>query len=170
MTTSPTSARIASVIARKSSTSKLGVPSGRRAWMWIMEPPSSTIRRASAAYSSGVYGIAGHWSRLATAPEMLQVMIAGSSKRLTSTVASYGHHPMLLPGSLHALGLRELQSANNRGARLARVYDVVDHRVARRDVGVDRLADPLDHLRARRVRVIGGLDLLAEDDVDRALR
>jgi hypothetical protein len=54
ITTSPTSARIASVMARKSSTSWLGVPSGRRAWMWIIEPPSSTIRRASAAYSSGV--------------------------------------------------------------------------------------------------------------------
>ena len=52
--------------------------------MWIIEPPSSTIRRASAAYSSGVYGIAGHWSRLATAPEIEQVMMAGSSKRLMS--------------------------------------------------------------------------------------
>ena len=46
--------------------------------MWIIEPPSSTIRRASAAYSSGVYGIAGHWSRLATAPEIAQVTITGS--------------------------------------------------------------------------------------------
>ena len=54
MTTSPTSARIASVIARKSSISYDGVPSGVRAWMWIIEPPSSTIRLASAAYSSGV--------------------------------------------------------------------------------------------------------------------
>ena len=53
-TTSPTSARMASVMARKSSTSWLGVPSGRRAWMWIIAPPSSTIRRASAAYSAGV--------------------------------------------------------------------------------------------------------------------
>src|SRR3954451_22887689 len=82
MTTSSTSALIASVIARKSSISYEGTPSGVRAWMWIIEPPSSTIRRASAAYSSGVYGMAGHWSRLATAPEMLQVMMAGSSKRL----------------------------------------------------------------------------------------
>ena len=54
ITASPTSARIASVIAWKSSTSKLGVPSGLRAWMWIITPPSSTIRRASAAYSAGV--------------------------------------------------------------------------------------------------------------------
>ena len=34
--------------------------------------PSSTARRASAAYSSGVYGIAGHCSRLAIAPEIEQ--------------------------------------------------------------------------------------------------
>ena len=27
---------------------------GRRAWMWMWTPPSSTIRRASAAYSCGV--------------------------------------------------------------------------------------------------------------------
>ena len=45
--------------------------------MWT--PPSSTMRRASAAYSSGVYGIAGHWSRFAIAPEIAQVMITGSS-------------------------------------------------------------------------------------------
>ena len=45
-----------------------------------MLPPSSTIRRASAAYSSGVYGIAGHCSRLATAPEMAQVRMTGSSR------------------------------------------------------------------------------------------
>src|ERR1700754_5102582 len=50
--------------------------------MWIITPPSSTIRRASAAYSSGVYGIAGHWSRLAMAPEIELLMITGSSKRL----------------------------------------------------------------------------------------
>ena len=50
--------------------------------MWICEAPSSTARRASAAYSSGVYGIAGHWSRLAIAPQMEQEMITGSSKRL----------------------------------------------------------------------------------------
>jgi uncharacterized protein (DUF849 family) len=31
-----------------------GVPSGVRAWMWIWDAPSSTARRASAAYSSGV--------------------------------------------------------------------------------------------------------------------
>ena len=45
--------------------------------MWT--PPSSTIRRASAPYSSGVYGIAGHCSRFAIAPEIAHVMITGSS-------------------------------------------------------------------------------------------
>src|SRR5205809_8091716 len=79
MITSSTESRIAPVIARKSSISYDGTPSGVRAWMWIIEPPSSTIRRASAPYSSGVYGIAGHCSRLAIAPEMAQVMTAGSS-------------------------------------------------------------------------------------------
>src|SRR3954451_16301796 len=53
--------------------------------MWTCTPPSSTIRRASAAYSSGVYGIAGHWSRLASDPEIEQVMTTGSS-RLTGGV------------------------------------------------------------------------------------
>src|SRR2546421_2594218 len=47
--------------------------------MWMCTPPSSTIRRASAANSSGLYGIAGHCSRLAIAPEIAQVMTAGSS-------------------------------------------------------------------------------------------
>src|SRR3954471_9922577 len=52
--------------------------------MWSIEPPSSTTRLASAAYSSGVYGIAGHWSRLATAPEIEQVRITGSSRLMTA--------------------------------------------------------------------------------------
>ena len=70
------------MIARKSSTSYDGTPSGVRAWMWIIDAPSSTARRASSAYSSGVYGIAGHCSRFATAPEIEQVTMQGSSKRL----------------------------------------------------------------------------------------
>src|SRR3954453_10531511 len=48
--------------------------------MWIIDAPSSTARRASAAYSSGVYGIAGHCSRFATAPEMAHVRMTGSSR------------------------------------------------------------------------------------------
>src|SRR4051812_12942892 len=52
--------------------------------MWICDAPSSTERRASAAYSAGVYGIAGHWSRFAIAPLIEQLMTTGSSKRLIS--------------------------------------------------------------------------------------
>src|SRR6185295_19113434 len=114
MTTSPTSARIASVIARKSSTSWLGVPSGRRAWMWIIEPPSSTIRRASAPYSAGVYGIAGHWSRLATAPEIAHVRMTGSSRLMASGTS----HSSLCP--IAARGATRWRSA-----RLVRVHVAV---------------------------------------------
>src|SRR3712207_8878676 len=53
--------------------------------MWMCTPPSSTIRRASAAYSSDLYGIAGHCSRLASEPEIEQVMTTGSS-RLTGAL------------------------------------------------------------------------------------
>src|SRR3954454_13804456 len=80
MITSSTAPRIASVIARKSSISYEGTPSGVRAWMWIIDAPSSTARLASAAYSSGVYGIAGHWSRFATAPLIELVITTGSLK------------------------------------------------------------------------------------------
>src|ERR1043166_1615547 len=99
MTTSPTSARIASVIARKSSISYEGEPSGVRAWMWTWTPPSSTIRRASAAYSSGVYGIAGHWSRLASDPEIEQVMTTGSSRLKAAPSAESGkcYFPRTMP-------------------------------------------------------------------------
>src|SRR5918994_7569589 len=110
MITSSTSARIASVIARKSSISYEGVPSGVRAWMWICEPPSSTIRLASAAYSSGVYGIAGHWSRFATAPEIEQLMITGSSKRLTCNLrlqAPVSSHRSSVPSHQSSGGARE---------------------------------------------------------------
>src|SRR5215208_3068879 len=204
MITSPTSARIASVIAWKSSISYDGVPSGVRAWMWICDPPSSTMRRASAAYSSGVYGIAGHWSRLAIAPLIEQLMTTGSSKRLiwgppmTRKTAhpgsesgpmafyapyrwikrrspehrrraasfepyrwkicrslgrrpgtpgplpsvpvvrephrSYGHHAMLLPRALDALARGHPQAADDRGACLARIDDVVDQVVVGGDV------------------------------------
>jgi hypothetical protein len=47
--------------------------------MWIIEQPWSTARLASAAYSSGVYGMAGHWSRFATAPEIEHVTMQGLS-------------------------------------------------------------------------------------------
>ena len=57
-------------------------------------PPSSTIRRASEAYSSGVLGIAGHCSRLASAPEIEQVMIAG--------VVEFAHGVQPIPSAWRA--------------------------------------------------------------------
>src|SRR3954447_12189857 len=88
MITSSTAPWIASVIARKSSISYEGTPSGVRAWMWIIDAPSSTARRASSPYSSGVYGIAGHWSRLATAPLIELVITTGSLKLMLLLVWS----------------------------------------------------------------------------------
>src|SRR5688572_29445548 len=66
--------------------------------MWIIEPPSSTIRRASAAYSSGVYGIAGHWSRFATAPEIAHVMMTGSPMRGIVADSGRGLAPAIAQG------------------------------------------------------------------------
>src|SRR4029078_8882571 len=97
----------------------------------IIYPLSSTIRRASAAYSSGVYGIAGHWSRLATAPEIEQVRMTGSSRLNVWLLGSGtchsplyaldGHDAVALPGTLEALALGHLERADDRRARLARV-------------------------------------------------
>src|SRR3954465_6505626 len=95
---SPTSARIACVMAAKSETAKDGVPSTVRAWGWIITAPPSTARRASAAYSAGVYGIAGHCSREASAPETAQVRMTGSlraleqlSQRAAARALVHGH-------------------------------------------------------------------------------
>src|ERR1700744_5264353 len=139
--------------------------------MWMWTPPSSTIRRASAAYSAGVYGIAGHWSRLASAPEIAQAMITGSSTLIfgCSRVRSYRHDPGALERTLHALAGRQLERAADRRARLPRIDHDVDHVVAGRDVDVDDLAEVLDQLGALGGRIVGPLDLLAEDDLDRAL-
>src|SRR5439155_11382471 len=114
ITSSPHSALIASVIARKSSTSYDGVPSGFRAWMWIIVPPSSTIRRASAPYSSGVYGIAGHCSRLASVPEIEHVITTGSSRLIA--LPSYGDDSMALPRALDVLVLGHLERLADRRA------------------------------------------------------
>src|SRR3954452_6787829 len=145
--------------------------------MWICDPPSSTMRRASAAYSSGVYGIAGHWSRLAIAPLMEQLMTTGSSNRLMSLPpvarktarGSYGHHPVLLPRALHPLVGRHPQAADDHRTGLARIDDVVDQVVVGGDVGVDDLPHLGEHRLPGRLRVVGRLDRRAADDVDRAL-
>src|SRR5579863_4801972 len=113
--------------------------------MWIWTPPSSTIRRASAAYSSGVYGIAGHWSRFAIAPEIAQVITTGSSRLTTlSNRRSYRHHTASLPRPLDMLGLSELERTADRRPRLAWVDHVIDHVVACGDIDVDDLAELRD--------------------------
>src|ERR1039458_2804656 len=99
--------------------------------MWIITPPSSTIRRASAAYSAGVYGIAGHCSRLAIAPEIEQVMRTGSSRLMRAPRVSYRHDPVTLPRPLDALALGHLERSTDRRARLAGIDHVVDHVVPR---------------------------------------
>src|ERR1700749_3545107 len=112
--------------------------------MWMCTPPSSTIRRASAAYSAGVYGIAGHWSRLAIAPEMAQVMMAGSSTLIGG--ASDRDHARPLERPLDPLARRHLQRPADGDSCLARVDHVVDHVVAGGDVDIDDLAVGGDQL------------------------
>src|SRR3954466_3475336 len=130
MITSSTSALIASLIAWKSSISYDGTPSGLRAWMWIIDAPSSTTRFASAAYSSGVYGIAGHWSRLATAPLIELVITTGSLKLIRSLPRSWrpAHRTEvvalrgeLAPGGGHLLDRQRSERAAVRPEQLARL-------------------------------------------------
>src|SRR3954451_5826275 len=128
MITSSTAPRIASVIARKSSISYEGTPSGVRAWMWIIDAPSSTARRASSAYSPGVYGIAAHWSRFATAPLIELVITTGSLKLMRfllrswepadrTEVVALGRE--LAPGGGHLLDGERVEGAAVRAEQLA---------------------------------------------------
>src|SRR4051812_24819995 len=97
--------------------------------MWIIVAPSSTARLASAAYSSGVYGIAGHCSRLATAPEIEQTTIAGSSNRLMrASLASAVGRERLAPLEVplehqvdpgHRVAIRRARLALARGGPVA---------------------------------------------------
>src|SRR5579875_618723 len=109
--------------------------------------------------------MAGHWSRLAMAPEMAQVMTAGSFRLM----ALDREHSVTFPRAVDVLGRRHLERAADGRPRLARVDDVVDHRVAGGHVDVDDLAKVLDQLLALGRGIVGALDLLAEDDLDRAL-
>ena len=139
--------------------------------MWMWTPPSSTIRRASAAYSAGVYGIAGHW--LAVGDHARDR--AGDDRGVVDA------HPLApdrsIPArrrcaacrSLDALAGRHLQAPADRLAGLTRIDHVVDHVVAGRTVDVDQLAVVGDQLGPPGLGVLGLGDLLAEDDLDRAL-
>src|SRR5262249_32281871 len=128
-----------------------GTPSGVRAWMWIWAPPSSTIRRASAAYSSGVYGIAAHWSRFATAPLMLQLRITGSSKRLiwvlqsrTRSRSSLYQVPRDGPDLIHErveLGARGLVIADEVKPQIDRLRHPADAQLLAVELDIRDLAD-----------------------------
>src|ERR1700716_4765500 len=83
---------------------------------------------------------------------------------------SDGDVAVLAPGALNLLAHRDLQPLDDHLARLGGVDDVVDHGPVGGDVGVDLLADHVDEHRLGGLRVLGRLDLLVEDDVDRALR
>src|SRR3954469_3849867 len=98
--------------------------------MWIIDAPSSTTRFASAAYSSGVYGIAGHWSRLATAPLIELVITTGSLKLIRSLPRSWrpAHRTEvvalrgeLAPGGGHLLDRQRIERAAVRPEQLARL-------------------------------------------------
>src|SRR6267378_4139814 len=61
-------ARTSAKISANVSTRQSGPPSGVRAWMWTIAAPASAARPASSPNSLGVYGMAGHWSRVASTP------------------------------------------------------------------------------------------------------
>ena len=79
--------------------------------------------------------------------------------------SSYRHHPVAFRRASRRACLRPSAGLDDRRPGLARVDDVVDHRVAGGDVGVDLLADRVQHRLAGRLRVVGGLDRRAADDV-----
>src|SRR5579884_1444825 len=115
--------------------------------------------------------MAGHWSRLAIAPLMAQVMTAGSSMLMGRSPGcfakrnsqwnrrrrfhSYRDDAASLPWPLDALRGRHLERPADRGPRLAGIDDVVDHRVTGGDVDVDDLAELLDQLLALGRGIIG---------------
>src|SRR5271156_2870797 len=108
------------------------------------------------------------------APEIEQVMTTGSSRLIPRSwgrgwPSSDGDDRAALVGTLDALAGGHLERPAHRGPRLARVDDVVDHVVAGRDVDVDDAAVGGDQLGPLGRRVLGLLDLLAEDDLHRAL-
>src|SRR5437879_1625196 len=82
---------------------------------------------------------------------------------------SYRDVAVLTPGPVDLLVARLLDAAHDHAPGLGRIDDVVDHRPAGGDVGADLLPDRLDHLRPRLLGLVGGFDLLVENDVHRAL-
>src|SRR5579864_1640744 len=154
-------ARTSERILPNVSTLQSGPPSGVRAWMCTIAAPASAARFASSAISRGVYGMAGHCSRVASTPvsaAVMTVLIDGPSYRDVA---------VLPPRPVDLLVPRLLDALDDHAPGLRRVDHVVDHRPTGSEVWIDLGPDGLDHLGARRLRVVGCLDLLVEDDVDR---
>src|SRR5437899_13076982 len=82
---------------------------------------------------------------------------------------SYRDGAVLAPWSVDLLVARLRDAAPDHAPRLGGIDDVVDHRPAGADVRTDLLADRLAHLRPCLLGVVGGFDLLVEDDVHRSL-
>src|SRR4051812_19982347 len=78
-------------------------------------------------------------------------------------------HARLARGPLDDLVPGHLEAAADHGSSLPGIDDVVDQRVPGGDVGIDVLLELRDERLARLGGVLGGLDLLAEDDVHGAL-
>ncbi len=95
------------------------------------------------------------------------------SRFLPSAICHLPPHTGITPCRFQGRSTRFVAAISSalidRGARLARVDHVVDHRVARGDVRVDDLLEVRDQLGPLGVRVVGRLDLLAHDDVHGAL-
>src|SRR5260370_14898052 len=146
--------------------------------MCTIAAPASAARWASSPISLGVYGIAGHCSRVARTPvsaALMTVLLLRGPRELTaqpqsSWGSSYRDVAVLAPGPVDLLAARLLDSLHDHAASLGRIDLVVDHRPAGRNVRADLLLDRFDHPRPRLLAVVRGFDLLVEDDVDRALR
>src|SRR5712664_3430142 len=146
--------------------------------MCTIAAPASPARWASSPISFGVYGMAGHCSRCArtqlSAAEMTVLLLRGprelTAQPQSSWGSSYRDVAVLAPGPVDLLAARLLDSAHDHVASLGWIDHVVDHRPPGGDVRADLLLDRFDHPCPCLLGVVGSLDLLVEDDVDRTFR
>src|SRR2546425_5470722 len=119
-------ARTAEKISAKVSTLQSGPPSGLRAWMCTIAAPASAARLASSPISLGVYGMAGHCSRVASTPvsaaEMTVLLLRGprelTAQPQSSWGSSYRDVAVLAPRPVDLLAARLLDSVHDHAASL----------------------------------------------------
>src|SRR5579864_4661947 len=129
-------ARTSDRISVKVSTLQSGPPLGVRAWMCTIAAPASAARFASSAISRGEYGMAGHWSRVASTPVKAALMTTLTAASRPSPhprtgrreTCSYGDVAVLPPRPVDLLVARLLDAVDDHASRLRRVDHVVDHR------------------------------------------